>query len=660
MDGKLPAIRVSRRFAGMARNGGWFLSGMAVLGACLMFRWGAPAEPAAAAAKPPASGVKKASATQPVDPAQAAAKPIGPVAPRKIPIAAVVNNEPISREELARECLLHYGNEVLETMVNKSLIMVSCQKRGIVITEEQVQQEIDRMARKFSLAKDQWLEMLEKERGIKPARYAQDIVWPTLALRELAQNDLKVSKQELDEAYESEFGPAVKVRLIALEKADDAQRIRAEAASKPEEFPALAKKHSKDSNSASAYGLIQPIRRHTGDAKLEEAAFALKKGEISPVVPVGNLFVFVKCEERLPPPKGVDRAQVEPKLIEALKDRKLRSAAGDVFKELQKDAAVENIYNDAAKSKQMPGVAAVINGKTITLADLAEECIARHGNDVLDGTVNRKLLDQALRKKNLKINDSDLDAEIARAALTMGKTNARGEPDIEAWLQYVTKGESITREIYVRDEVWPSVALKKLVGGAVKVDQEDLKRGYEANYGPKVRCRAIVLNNQRRAQEVWEKARAALSDKSRTDATRIFGDLAEQYSIEGGSRSLRGEVPPIQHYGGQPSLEKEAFSLDPQKNPLSGIIQVSDTYVILLCEGFTKPIDTNFGEVKDLLYRDIHEKKLRIAMAKAFDELKDASKIENYLTGSSKPAKKNSETPIDEPDLGRLPKVMRK
>ena len=40
------------------------------------------------------------------------------------------------------------------------------------------------MARKFSLTKDQWLKMLEKERGIKPVRYAQDIIWPTLALRD--------------------------------------------------------------------------------------------------------------------------------------------------------------------------------------------------------------------------------------------------------------------------------------------------------------------------------------------------------------------------------------------------------------------------------------------------------------------------------------------
>ena len=218
---------------------------------------------------------------------------------------------------------------------------------------------------------------------------------------------------------------------------------------------------------------------------------------------------------------------------------------------------MEIVYNDPAKSKQMPGVAAMINGQKITMRELAEECIDRHGNDVLEGTINRRLLDQALRKRNLKVTDADLEAEIARAAVTMGKTKEQGKPDVEGWLEHVTKSENITREVYVRDEVWPSVALKKLVGDKVQITKEDLQRGYEANYGPKVRCRAIVLNNQRRAQEVWEKAR-------QNPTVKNFGDLAEQYSIEAGSRSLRGEVPPIQRHGGQPLLEKEAFSLSKQ------------------------------------------------------------------------------------------------
>ena len=532
-------------------------------------------------------------------------------------------------------------------------ILVSCQKRNIVITDEQVEAEIERMAGKFSVPKDQWVKLLEKERGIPPQRYARDIIWPTLALRELAKDQLKITRQELDQAFESEFGPAVKVRLIAMEDAAKARSVHAQAVAKPEDFGALAKNHSQDSNSASAYGLIQPIRRHLGDAKLEAAAFALKRGEISSIVQVGNVHVFVKCEEHLPAAKGIDRSKAEPHLIDALRERKLRTAANDVFKQLQAEAVVVNVYNDAAKSKQMPGVAAVINGRKITVRELAEECIERYGNDVLEGTVNRRIIDQALRKQNIKVTDADVDAEIARAALAMGKVASDGKPDVAGWIEYVTTKENISREVYVRDEVWPSAALKKLVGKNVEVTEEDLKRGYDANYGPKVQCRAIVLNNQRRAQEVWEKARANPTAKN-------FGDLAAEYSIEVGSRSLRGEVPPIQKHGGQPLLEAEAFSLS-KENPLSGIVQVGGTYVILFHEGRTKPIDTSFAEVRDLIYRDIHEKKLRAAMAKGFDNLKDSSHVDNFLTGDMKVAKKPERTrpePVD-PGIG-LPKVRKR
>ena len=65
-----------------------------------------------------------------------------------------------------------------------------------------------------------------------------------------------------------------------------------------------------------------------------------------------------------------------------------------------------------------------------------------------------------------------------------------------------------------------------------------------------------------------------------------FGDLAEEYSIEPSSKSLRGEVPPIRRYGGQPQLEDVAFELKPGE--LSGIIQLGDKFVILKCEGRTQ------------------------------------------------------------------------
>lgn len=609
----------------------WILGGVVVLVCCLAIRLysGMPS----ADAKSPLSGFLPGSAAKKkAAPAKADTRPAEPPKPQ---IVAMVNTEEINRDELARECVFHYGEEVLESLVNKHLISSYCQQHGVVVSTQEIDEEIDRMARKFSMPKDQWLKMLEKERNIKPSQYAKDIVWPTLALRKLASAELTVTQQELEEAFESQYGPSVKARLISVRDRALAEEIRAKAVASPEEFGALARKHSQDVNSASANGMIQPIRRHLGESQLENVAFSLRKGEISPVIAVANQFVILKCEDHLPAARA-NREAAAPLLQDAIRDRKLRTVATELFQTLQKTANVENIYNDPKKSKQMPGVAALLNGQKITMRELAEECVDRHGQKVLEGVIHRRLLEQGLRKRNLAVTQQEINAEIARAAKTMGKVKPSGKPDIQGWLAVMTKQQGVGVDLYIRDAVWPSVALKKLTGNSMQITEKELQMGFQANYGPRVRCRAIVLSNQRKAQQVWEMAR-------NNPTVKYFGDLAEQYSVEASSRALRGEVPPIQRHGGQPLLEREAFAL--QKGELSGVIQVGENYVILLCEGYTQPTKVEFAEVRGLIYEDLKEKKERIAMSKQFEQLEDAAQIDNYLAGTVKSPKAVAQKP---------------
>ena len=130
-----------------------------------------------------------------------------------------------------------------------------------------------------------------------------------------------------------------------------------------------------------------------------------------------------------------------------------------------------------------------------------------------------------------------------------GVVDAQGKPDFDKWFKMATEEQGLKKEQYLRDSVWPSAALKKLTGGTIQVSNDDLAKSFEANYGERVRCRAIVLGDMRRSQEVWAKAR-------QNPSIDFFGDLAEQYSIEPQSKALRGEVPPIRRNGGQPQLEE--------------------------------------------------------------------------------------------------------
>jgi len=616
-----------------------------VVAFCVMIRYigGGPEK---AAATPPQKNQSSPSADNPASNARqgspASAGSASPLSSRDnlkaLPpdIVAAVNGRKITREELAQECLVHYGKDILEQMINKQLILGECKRRNIAVTRQEIDAEIERMATRFGIPLDQWYKLLKQERGITPEQYADDIIWPMLALRRLAGEKLKISKEELVREYETQYGQAVKARLIACQDENKAKKLHEMAIAKPEEFGNLAKDYSEDMASAAAKGLIQPIHMHGNYEGIEKAAFNMADGEISHVIPAGGQYVILK-RESLIPARDSKLDEVAGKLEEIIRDRKMRKVANDVFQQLKENAKLELVWGDPVKQRKTPGVAALINGEPITIRVLALECIDRHGIEALEATINRTMLEVECKKRGVTVSDKDMDEEIARAAALTVKPKPDGSPDVDAWIEQVAKEQGLSLELYRRDAVWPSAALRKLAGEKVDVTEEDLQKGFEANYGEKVRCLAIVLNNQRRAQEVFEKAR-------KHNTSEYFGDLAAQYSIEPGSNALRGEVPPIRKWGGQPVLEKEAFALKPGE--LSGVIQVDDKFILLRCEGFTQqPMDVKFADVRDEIYKDLYEKKLRMKMAECFENLQDSATIHNYLAGTSHTPKEMSKAP---------------
>ncbi len=540
-------------------------------------------------------------------------------------VMALVNGQDIHRRQLAQSCIERYGKEVLESLVNKQLIQHHCSKRGISISRQEIETEVDRMAKRFDLGREQWLELLQNERGIGPQEYKRDILWPTIALRKLAAKDLEVSAEELDREYETLYGPSVRTRILVVADAARAEQLRRQLVANSDDFARIAMNESIDAGSASIGGLIQPIRLHVGDPTVERAAFSLRPGEISSVLPIGDQFALLKCEG-IHPPRDVPMEAVKQELSEKIREGKLREVASQLFAQLQNAATIQNIYNDPRLRKKMPGVVALVNGDKITLAELGKEALLRHGEEVLSMEIAHKLLEQSLRKAGANVSQSDLDAEIGHAAQLAGIVDNAGQPDIPKWIKTTTEEQEVSYEIYVRDSVWPSAALKKLTGESVQVTADDLQKGYEANYGERVRCRAIVLGNMKRAQDVWRKAR----DNPSMD---YFGDLAEEYSVEPTSKALRGEVPPIRRHGGQPQLENVAYQMQPGE--ISGITQVGDKLVILKCEGRTDSNEIEFEAVREILLQDIYEKKLRIAMAQRYQEIRRNAKIDNYLAGTS-------------------------
>ena len=108
-------------------------------------------------------------------------------------------------------------------------------KRDLLLKDKldeaaKVDAEIKRMATRFSLPVDRWLQMLQEERGVNLSQYSGDIIWPSLALRKLAGDRLVVSQEELIKEHEKQFGPAVRARMIVCDSLQKASVVQARAA----------------------------------------------------------------------------------------------------------------------------------------------------------------------------------------------------------------------------------------------------------------------------------------------------------------------------------------------------------------------------------------------------------------------------------------------
>lgn len=255
---------------------------------------------------------------------------------------ARVGREYISMEDLAQECVAREGEEVLENLINRKIIQQACEAQGIEITENEVNAEIVKISKKFSLAPDEWLKMLKAERKINPDQYRRDIIWPMLALRKLAGEEVKVSADDLKKAFIRNYGPRVKARAIVSDNARRARDVWEKVQANPDDFGRIARENSIDPNSRVLDGQVPPIPRYAGNEELEKAAFKLKEGEISGVIQVGlNQYIILKCEGRTEP-TVTDMAEVEDLLRQELTEEKAQEQVAKVFSRLKDEARVDN------------------------------------------------------------------------------------------------------------------------------------------------------------------------------------------------------------------------------------------------------------------------------------------------------------------------------
>ncbi len=231
-------------------------------------------------------------------------------------VAYIYGSIAITRQELGEYLIARQGAERLDLMVAGRIIDLTCQKKGIVVNDAEVDAALaeDLIKMNIPSIKD-FVKVLEKNKTTL-YEYKEDVLRPKLALAKLCRGQVQVTEDDIHKGFEAYHGAKVECQMIMWPE-QEKNRVFNETYAKirdnADEFDRVARSQAA-SNLASVGGHVAPFGRHTtGNDVLENEAFKLRPGEISRVMETPQGIVVLKCIRHI-------EAQTEEELAKQVKE----------------------------------------------------------------------------------------------------------------------------------------------------------------------------------------------------------------------------------------------------------------------------------------------------------------------------------------------------
>jgi foldase protein PrsA len=115
-------------------------------------------------------------------------------------VVAMVNGQPISRLAIIKELEKQYGEGTLETLITKTLVLQEAKKQGVVVSDEEVSQEMARIEESVA-AQGQNLDQVLGMQGISREELEEQIEIQKIA-EKIADEGLEVTDEEVEKYFE--------------------------------------------------------------------------------------------------------------------------------------------------------------------------------------------------------------------------------------------------------------------------------------------------------------------------------------------------------------------------------------------------------------------------------------------------------------------------
>jgi parvulin-like peptidyl-prolyl isomerase len=538
-------------------------------------------------------------------------------------VASYNGHSVITREELGEYLMARRGVEKLDTLINNRIIEKVCKERNITVNAGEIEERFAEDLKDINVDRSAFVKQFLRRADKNLYEWKEDVLRQQLLLAKLCRDRVTVSEDDIRAGFEARYGEKVDCRVIHWADAKQADADYDHIRNDEQAFLDVAK-HQHTSALASTGGKIAAFGRHNMENQdIEKAAFELKPGQVSPLVPVPDGVVVLRCEARIPADTSASFDKVKSTVADEIRERKVQKEIKTIMPALRKQADPQILLqklapsdaaegNALAKSNHTPAsaVAMIFGTIPITRQDLGEFLIARFGTEQLELLVNKRIVEAACREKNITVTEEEIDAGCHDDCVKQRC------PDEATFVEEYLKPNHVTTFVWREDMVRPRLMLVKLCRDRVQATSDDLRAAFDAYHGEKVECRMILwpLDSKKTAMQTYAKLRDDDKEFDKAAKSQISPSLAKS----------EGRVTIGRHTTGNDTLEKKAFSL--HVGEVSELFETPQGIVLLKCDRHVPPdTSVNFADRREALEREVLEKKTLLDMPLYFAELRKAA-----------------------------------
>jgi peptidyl-prolyl cis-trans isomerase C len=392
----------------------------------------------------------------------------------------------------------------------------------------------------------------------------------------------------------------VKAREIQVRTRAAAESLRTLIVDQKQPFESLAKANSvaptKDRG-----GDMGTFRRNTRAKEIDEAAFALKPGEVSHVIKTGDSsFTILKLDEkRERKEKSLD--DVASEIESRLRPQKTQERLAKLLESQKKGHVVQ----DTLAIAQNKDTLALVDGLPIRAADLS------------------KMMERIPPTYRAQFESPEGKKRILDQLLTERLVLQRAEQD-KYWLGNELIGQSMDRERQLLTSMLKKQEITDKVKVADKLIQDEYKKTIKDFKVPEqVRAKEIVLKSRDEAIALHKKLTDPKQPLSFDSMARTVSASASRWAAGDMGLISRGQKPK--------PVDQALFSLSPKT--VSNVIKVNDSnYVILKVEEHHKASTRPLSEVQSKLEHKLRQDVEKNQTEAYLGALRQKAKIEILLT----------------------------